>query len=50
VKALKEKGGLHQPWVDALPSRPLPPIARSVLDAVVAPPPAAGDIVEIPEP
>lgn len=50
VKALKEKGGLHQPWVDALPSRPLPPIARSVLDAVVAPPPADGDIVEIPEP
>ena len=50
VKALKEKGGLHQPWVDALPRRSIPPVARSVLDAIVAPPTAGSGIVEIPEP
>lgn len=50
VKALKEKGGLHQPWVDALPPRSIPPVARSVLDAIVAPPAAGSGIVEIPEP
>ncbi|MGH3220244.1 MAG: hypothetical protein ACRDPY_16330 [Streptosporangiaceae bacterium] len=50
VKALKEKGGLHQPWVDALPRGSIPSVARSVLDAIVAPPATGGGIVEIPEP
>jgi len=50
AKAIKEKGGLHQPWVDALPAGSSPPIARGVLDAIIAQPPAGGGIVEIPEP
>lgn len=50
AKALKAKGGLHQPWVDALPVTASPPIARAVLDAITAPPPAGGGIVDILEP
>ncbi len=35
--ALKKKGGLHQPFVDALPARSAPPLAVAVLDALAQP-------------
>lgn len=34
VKALKSKGGLHQPFVEALPSGNPPPLAKKVLDTL----------------
>jgi putative ATP-dependent endonuclease of OLD family len=47
VEALKRQGGLHQPWVDALAPTAAPPVAVSVLDAIVAPPPVGGGILDI---
>jgi putative ATP-dependent endonuclease of the OLD family len=47
VSALKDKGGLHQPWIDALPGNTAPPAALRVLEAIVAPPPADNGIVEV---
>ncbi|TXK35121.1 hypothetical protein [Nonomuraea sp. C10] len=37
VTQLKKKGGLHQPFVDALPSGAIPPLAAAVLDALSRP-------------
>lgn len=47
IKAIKSKGGLHQPWVDALPKQTAPPIAISVLTRVVDDVPASGPLIEI---
>ena len=49
ISALKQKGGLHQPFIDALPRGKTPPLARRVLDTLAAQPTAAV-LVEIPEP
>ncbi|MDQ7909085.1 hypothetical protein RB614_31640 [Phytohabitans sp. ZYX-F-186] len=45
-KALKSKGGLHQPFVEALPPGNTPPLAKKVLDTL-ANPPATTVLVEI---
>jgi putative ATP-dependent endonuclease of OLD family len=37
VGQLKKKGGLHQPFVDALPPNSAPPLAVAVLDALCQP-------------
>jgi hypothetical protein len=37
VKALKSKGGLHQPFVEALPAGKTPKLAKEVLDTLVQP-------------
>ena len=44
AKAIKAKGGLHQPWIDALPAKSSPPIARRVLDSLTAPAPSSKTI------
>jgi putative ATP-dependent endonuclease of the OLD family len=46
VKALKSKGGPHQPFVEALPPGKTPPLARKVLDTLAEPPTKIG-LVEI---
>ncbi|MEH0824545.1 MULTISPECIES: hypothetical protein [unclassified Micromonospora] len=46
VKALKSKGGLHQPFVEALPRGKTPPLAKKVLDTLAQPPARTG-LVEI---
>ena len=38
VKQLKQKNGLHQPFVAALPDGAIPPLAAEVLDALTRPP------------
>ncbi len=48
IGLLKQKGGLHQPFVDAMPPKSRGPLAVAVLDTLVAPPPASV-LVEIPE-
>jgi len=50
VEALKKKGGLHQPWVDALPRGQFPPVALAVLDAVTDRSLSGGVLEEIPKP
>jgi putative ATP-dependent endonuclease of OLD family len=50
VEALKQKGGLHRPYIDALPPAPAPPLAVEVLDRLVAPSPATGPFVELEAP
>jgi hypothetical protein len=47
ASALKQKGGLHQPWVDALPAKNVPPIARDVISTVTGPAPVGGGLVNI---
>lgn len=49
TKQLKQKGGLHQPFVDALPGGAVPPLAAAVLNTLTEPP---GDsvLVELPTP
>ncbi|GIF48185.1 hypothetical protein DFJ67_3528 [Asanoa ferruginea] len=47
VKALKSKGGLHQPFVDALPRGKTPPLAKKVLDTLANPPATTG-LVDLP--
>jgi hypothetical protein len=37
VKQLKQKNGLHQPFVAALPEGTIPPLATGVLDALTQP-------------
>ncbi|MFG1928819.1 hypothetical protein [Cryptosporangium sp. NPDC048952] len=37
IKALKQKGGLHQPFVEALSHGPTPPLAGTVLDTLCQP-------------
>lgn len=48
IKMLKQKGGLHQPFVDALPPKSAAPLAKAVLDTL-ARPPGATILVEVPE-
>jgi putative ATP-dependent endonuclease of OLD family len=48
ARALKAKSGLHQPWVDALPSGQAPPLAVGVLAALRAAAPPV-PLVEIPD-
>ncbi|MGH3948129.1 MAG: hypothetical protein ACRDSE_03260 [Pseudonocardiaceae bacterium] len=48
IRVLKKKGGLHQPFVDALPPKSHGPLAVAVLATVVAPP-STSVLVEIPE-
>jgi putative ATP-dependent endonuclease of the OLD family len=48
IGVLKQKGGLHQPFVDALPPKSHGLLAMAVLDTLVAPP-LASVLVEIPE-
>ena len=38
VKQLKQKNGLHQPFVAALPDGAVPPLAAEVLDTLTRPP------------
>jgi hypothetical protein len=40
VWALKQKGGLHRPFIDALPTGTTPPLAAAVLDQIKASAPA----------
>jgi putative ATP-dependent endonuclease of the OLD family len=49
VRQLKQKNGLHQPFVAALPDRAVPPLAAAVLDALTQP---AGQqvLTELPNP
>ncbi|MGC4819079.1 hypothetical protein [Micromonospora sp. DT63] len=47
VKALKSKGGLHQPFVEAMPRGKTPPLAKKVLDTLAKPPAATG-LIELP--
>ncbi len=49
IGLLKKKGGLHQPFVDALPPRTDPPLAVAVLDTL-AQPTTTAVLVEIDEP
>lgn len=49
TKQLKQKGGLHQPFVDALPDGTIPPLAAAVLDTLTQPPGPAV-LVELPNP
>ncbi|GAA0902249.1 hypothetical protein [Virgisporangium aurantiacum] len=46
VKVLKQKGGLHQPFVEALPPGIRMPLAKKVLDTLCSPP-GADVLVEI---
>ena len=47
VKALKSKGGLHRPFVEAMPPGGTPPLAKKVLDTLAKPPRTSG-LVELP--
>jgi hypothetical protein len=47
VKALKSKGGLHRPFVEAMPPGGTPPLATKVLDTLAKPPRTSG-LVELP--
>jgi hypothetical protein len=38
VRQLKQKSGLHQPFVAALPDGAVPPLAAEVLDTLTRPP------------
>ena len=42
-RQLKQKGGLHHPFIDALPERIVPPLIAAVLDALSAGP--SGDVL-----
>lgn len=48
VKNLKKKGGLHQPFVAALPEGAIPPLAARVLDALTQPAAGQPALIELP--
>jgi putative ATP-dependent endonuclease of OLD family len=49
VKQLKQKNGLHQPFVAALPDGIVPPLAAKVLDTLTQPP-GPQSLTELPNP
>jgi putative ATP-dependent endonuclease of OLD family len=49
TKQLKQKGGLHQPFVDALPDGSIPPLAAGILDTLTRPP-GRTVVMELPNP
>ncbi|MGW7519533.1 hypothetical protein ACWGJ2_28465 [Streptomyces sp. NPDC054796] len=49
ARQLKQKGGLHHPFVDALPEHTVPPLIAAVLDALSAGP-SGGVLLELDNP